>query len=252
MSMKIELYTKTDTKKQMWSDRKVYTADMTIVTALFDGRMTDVPHSVGIYDASWVDKLYRGISRNYSGMFDFICLTDKNYKFEEPIITERLSMSVDQYGWMCMVDMYRPNLCKGNRFTMGLDTIITGPMDDILNHNTRVGLCGDPLEPDKVCNAVTLASPEFCDEYWDRWKDKNKDMMKECIFLRAPSEMAVLRKYYNDVERLDVTFPNRILSYKAHVVGNSRSLIDSSIVYFHGNPKPHNIVHQGWVQENWK
>ena len=33
MSMKIELYTNTDTKKQMWSDREVYTPDITIVTA---------------------------------------------------------------------------------------------------------------------------------------------------------------------------------------------------------------------------
>ncbi len=252
MNMKLELYTKTDDmEKEMWSDREVYTSDITIVTTLFDGRMTSVPHSVGIYDESWVDKLYRGIARNYKGMFDFICLTDKNYKFEEPIINKRLSMSVDEYGWMCMVDMYRPGLCKGNRFTMGLDTIITGPMDDILNHNTRIGLCGDPYTPDWVCNAVTLASPEFCDEYWDLWKNKNKDIMKECIFFGVPSEMAVLRKYYNDVERLDVTFPDKILSYKAHIRRKKMLIDNSSIVYFHGNPKPHQLKEE-WIGEHWK
>ena len=71
-------------------------------------------------------------------------------------------------------------------------------------------------------------------------------------FFGVPSEMAVLRKYYNDVERLDITFPNRILSYKAHVMRKKMSIKDSSIIYFHGNPKQHNIAHQGWVKENWK
>ena len=56
-------------------------------------------------------------------------------------------------------------------------------------------------------STFNFLEPEFCDEYWDRWTDKNIDMMKECIFFGVPSEMAVLRKYYNDVERLDVTFP---------------------------------------------
>ena len=124
-----------------WTKREDYEPDITIVTVLFDGRMTSVPHTVGVYDASWVDKLYRGFARNYSGTFDFICLTDMNYKFAEPIRNIRLSVSVDQYGWMCLVDQYRPGLCKGQRFTVGLDTIITGSVDEILNYKTKIGLC---------------------------------------------------------------------------------------------------------------
>ena len=59
-----------------WTKREDYEPDITIVTALFDGRQTSVPHTVGVYTPSWVDKLYRGFARNYSGKFDFICLTD--------------------------------------------------------------------------------------------------------------------------------------------------------------------------------
>ena len=66
-----------------WSEKSVYEPDVTIVVALFDGRNTPIAHSVGIYDESWVDKLYRGVARNYNGYFDFVCLTDQNYKFIE-------------------------------------------------------------------------------------------------------------------------------------------------------------------------
>ena len=45
-----------------------------IVTSLFDGQQTGIPHSVGIYKELWVDKLYRGIERNYNGTFGFVCL----------------------------------------------------------------------------------------------------------------------------------------------------------------------------------
>ena len=248
-----------------WTKREDYEPDITVITTLFDGRQTSVPHTVGVYTPSWVDKLYRGIARNYKGKFDFICLTDQNYKFEEPIRNERLSMSVDLYGWLCLVDMYRPDLCKGQRFTVGLDTIITGPIDNILNWKNKIGLCTDPGQPHLICNAVTSASPEFCVEYWKLWDWKKTDWLTECQMnfnserthrsVKAPSEMEVLRTYYNDVDRLDEKFPYSILSYKKHI-RQDRSLLDTaSIVYFHGRPKPHqllNRVGEEWVQENWK
>jgi len=234
-----------------WLDRQYYDASITIVTALFNGHNTNIPHSIEVYTPEYVDKLYRGIGRNYRGTFDFICLTDRNYKFEEPIIQQRLSMSVDQYGWMCLMDVYRPDLCSGKRLTVGLDTIITGPLDDILEHNTRVGLCTDPFTPQWICNAITLASPEFCDEIWDLWENKNKEIMEHCIYFNVPSEMAVLRKYYNDVERLDVTFPGKILSYKAHIRAKEIPVENTSIIYCHGNPKPHEMMNLKWAQENW-
>lgn len=248
-----------------WTKREDYEPDITIVAALFDGRMTSVPHTVGVYDASWVDKLYRGFARNYSGTFDFICLTDKNYKFQEPIRSERLSVSVDQYGWMCLVDMYRPGLCKGQRFTVGLDTIITGPVDDILHYKTKIGLCTDPTYPQLVCNAVTSATPEFCEEMWKLFEWKKTAWINECQLsliavhedktskiIKVPSEMDVLRRYYNDSDRLDAIFPYRIQSYKKHIVPDRRLLETASIVYFHGTPKPHEILDERWVQEHWK
>ena len=119
-----------DMEKKEWGSRKAYKP--TIVTALFDGRQTGVPHTTGVYDPAYVEKLYRGFKRNLTIPFDFVCLVDKNYIFQEDIKAVRFKRSVDQYGWMSLMEMYRPEICEGIRLTVGLDTIITGPVDDIL------------------------------------------------------------------------------------------------------------------------
>ena len=56
-----------------------------IITPLFDGVAFGVPHSTNIYDATWVDKLYRAIKRNTTKPFELICLVDKEYPIKEPV-----------------------------------------------------------------------------------------------------------------------------------------------------------------------
>ena len=236
----------------MWKKREEYNPHITIVTSLFDGLSTGVPHSVGIYNESWVDKLYRGIERNYNGSFGFVCLTEKNRKFKEPIRQVRFLRSVDQYGWMSLMEQYRPDICIGKRCTMGLDTIITGPLDDIFDYSPeKVAVCTDPYHPHLICNPLTLATPEFAEEIWNIWLNNEQQILKECTLFGAPSEMVLLRKLYGDSPRLDKKFPGRIVSYKVDIVPMHRAVEDTSIVYFHGAPKQH-IINENWIQENWK
>ena len=235
----------------MWPTKESYKSNITIVVALFDGKQTGIPHSVGIYTPEWVDKLYRGVARNYSGPFNFICLTEKNYDFVEPIKQIRFSRSVDQYGWMSLMEWYRPDLCTGNRVTMGLDTIITGPLDDIFNFSfSKAAVCQDPYHPNEICNAMTLVTPAFCDEIWNYWLENEYQVINECELLGAPSEMILLRKLYSASPRLDTIFKGSILSYKVHIRDHWERVKDSSIIYFHGVPKPHQIDEQ-WIRENW-
>ena len=243
---------------------------------MFDGRQTGVPHTTGVYDPAYVEKLYRGFKRNLTIPFDFVCLVDKNYIFQEDIKAVRFKRSVDQYGWMSLMEMYRPEICEGIRLTVGLDTIITGPVDDILQAQvSKFAVCTDPMYPNQICNAITLSTPEFCEEFWGMWEGNEVKLIPDSKLVLenvapAPSEMVLMRKYYGDSPCIDKVFPNRILSYKVHVKENEHpidklegvshnvyqnrlKLIErSSIIYFHGWPKPHNIAEQRWVRENWK
>jgi len=242
--------------KKNWDCRELYEPDVTVVTALFDGRQTGIPHTVGVYTPEWVDRLYRGISRNYDGKFNFICLTDQNYQFKEPIEAVRFKRSVDQYGWMSLMEMYRPDLCTGKRFTIGLDTIITGSINDIFDYDAKIALCQDPIFPETVCNAVTICNDDFCEEFWNLWTGDEYNILQTNKLNigggpPASSEMVLLRNSYGDSPRLDTIFKGKILSYKVHIINHTERLKDSSIIYFHGSPKPHQIMEQRWVKENW-
>ena len=74
--------------------------------------------------------------------------------------------------------------------------------------------------------------------------------MQENLFQGYPSEMVLLRNYYGDSHCLDYYFPE-IVSYKAHVATKFVTIRDSSIVYFHGRPKPHEISNHPWVRTHW-
>ena len=248
-SSEINLYRNSSTERPPHASKMI-----TIVVALFDGRNTSIAHSMGIYDESWVDKLYRGVARNYNGHFDFVCLADQNYKFTENIKLIRFDRSVDEYGWMSLMELYRPDLCSGRRLTIGLDTIITGSLDDIFDWDLgdhKIGVCQDPYWPQEICNAITISEPSFSKEFWEYWINNEEEVMKNCdLFPGSPSEMIVLRSLYGNSPRVDTIFKGRILSYKAHIRDHWDRLANTSIVYFHGSPKPHQ-VNEEWVKENW-
>ena len=67
----------------------------------------------------------------------------------------------------------------------------------------------------------------------------------------------MMRKLFNGdgrVPRIDIGFPNRIFSYKCHIIPNPTLLDNASIVYFHGKPKLHQLNRVKFnpkILDNW-
>ncbi len=216
-----------------------------IVTCLFDGTNFGIPHSTNTFDATWVDKLYRSIKRNTTKPFELICLVDKQYPIKEPVeqvsFNEQADVSV---GWSLLAEMYRPDITSDRRITIGLDTIIMDNIDDILAVDSDLAMITDPYYPKEVCNALTWCSPETATHIWDVWTNKRDWVYENCRFLGdAPSEMILLRKLFDEdgkVLRVD-NIHEGIYSYKAHILHNPDLIEKTKIIYFHGEPKPHEL-----------
>lgn len=219
---------------------------ITIVTSLFDGRSFNIPHSSGIYDATWADKLYRGLKRNTKFPFELVVLVDKEYKFKEPIRqVPFLHRYKPEAGWSILTETYRPDLTNDWRVTLGLDTIITGNVDDYLDPDKDFAMVSDPMFKGEVCNAITWCSPASAQLIWNIWTTK-QDWIKENCRLppwNTVSEMVLMRKIFNQKGHLpciDKIFPG-IYSYKCHIVNQPELMDKAKIVYFHGDPKPHQL-----------
>ena len=98
---------------------------------------------------------------------------------------------------------------------------------------------------------MTLVTQIFCEEICNYLLDNENQIINECRLLGAPSEMVLLRKLYSASPRLDTIFKGKILSYKVHIRDHWERVKDTSIIYFHGVPKPHQ-VNERWIQEYWR
>ena len=227
-----------------------------IITCLFDGVVFGVPHSTNIYNATWVDKLYRAIKRNTTKPFELICLVDKEYPIKEPVkqvkFIEQANTSV---GWSLLVEMYRPDITSDRRVTIGLDTIIMDNIDDILEIDNDIAMITDAYYRKEVGNPITWCSPKTANFIWDVWTTKREWVYENCVWhgkwregqkivdVSAVSEMILLRKLFDqdgEVLRVDNVYEG-IYSYAVHIIENPDLIEKAKIIFFHGDRKPHEL-----------
>lgn len=199
---------------------------MITVGTVFYRNDTNIPPWGHCYTEEWVDKLYRGIQRNYSQDFNFICLTDKVYTFKEKGIWQ---LPLIRRNWHR--DCLQLHALPGTRLVlMGLDTVITGSLDEIFAYAGELAVPRDPYLKKVPCNAVVLqhgARPDIS-------------------IVKSSSDMTALESF--KFEWLDDLFPGDILSYKVHVKNREHGY--PKIVYFHGIPKPHEVT-DDIIVRNW-
>lgn len=207
---------------------------ITIATCLWAPNKASMHYSLH-YSESDVEKLYRGFKRNLSMPFRFVCWTDRFRRFDEPIAQEQIK-GVPHYGTMVQpFEMGEPMII------VGLDTIVVGNCDQLAAYcigADKIAIPRDPFYPENVCNGVVLTPGGRA---WV-WSDKPADEL----------DMAWMQSLYNrgDAVLIDDLFPGQVVSYKRHVRKQGLS-DDMRIVYFHGEAKPHELGHVGWIARHW-
>lgn len=201
--------------------------DITIATLLWQPNQHSRDFS-RCYSPEWVDKLYRGFKRNLTRPFSFICFTDQRYEFSERIYQLPLPDGEPDYSY-CIA----PYQLGVPMILCGLDTVVTGNCDALVQHclNTdRIALPRDPYKPSRACNGVALV-PRGKEDIYERHRGEN-----DMAWCRAQP--------HNFINNL---LPGQVVSYKARIA--KHGIGDARIVYFHGEQKPHQINHP--VLEHW-
>ena len=193
-----------------------------------------------MYDESWVEKLYRGIKRHCTVPFEFVCFTERDRVFSEPITVERFTNSEPSYA-----DCLEPYRLGRPMMLMGLDTVITGNIDHLARYcleSDKLAVPRDPFFPQTVCNGVALV-PAGHDWVWDEWPANAHR------FTAYSKDMDWIRSINPAV--IDDIWPGSVVSYKGHA--KTEGVEGVSIVYFHGEEKMNDdcVGKIEWVKKNW-
>lgn len=194
-------------------------------------------HPFSVYDEAWVEKLYRGIKRNLTVPFRFVCFVDELRDFAETEIYQELMVTPDpDYGAQAQVyTLNKPTIF------LQLDTIVVGNCDLFAEYcltQKDIALSRDPYVPTRTVNGVALI-PEGHRRVWDEWKGE--------------TDLTWMRR--QRTRHIEDIWPNKkyILSYKAQVqkVGDGNPPPDARIIYLHGRPKCPDLLHFPWARKNW-
>jgi hypothetical protein len=184
-----------------------------------------------MYDESWVEKLYRGFKRNLTRPFRFVCLSDREREYREPI-EQMVQYDLGKGGYGDFIKGYA---LGGPMILAGLDTVVTGNCDKLADYcmtADRQALPRDPYRPRQACNGVALVPAG-----WTRIATEHN----------GQNDMEWVRRWPHAF--IDDLMPGAAQSYKGAV--RDRGLGDARICYFHGKDKPHEI-RDSWVGRHWR
>lgn len=214
-----------------------------------------------LYSASYVNNLYKGIKRNTKVPFEFYCFTEDATGLDSNVNV--LPIGVDGLeGWWNKLYLYHPdNGLSGDILFFDLDTIIIDNIDEFLLHRSKFSIIDKgifdslPHEVGVVYNSTMMQwHHETMSYFWDVFM-KNKEDMKT---LRGDQDFFSKHIAYEDAVIFQKVFPGRIQSYKWNCYENGAP-DGTSIVCFHGNPRPHEAASQtvkgykprAWVKQHW-
>jgi uncharacterized Rossmann fold enzyme len=195
-----------------------------------------------LYGPEYVNILCNMVARNLpqKQKVKFVCFTDNAEGINPEIEIRALPEGVS--GWWNKLYMFKPGVFEaGERLVyFDLDTVIVGPLDDIVKYQGKFATLRDFYRPDGLGSGVILWEGGNHYILWDSWIDAGKPEIEG-------GDQAWIEKYKKP-DLLQELYPHSFVSYKVHA--SEMFPKDSRVVCFHGEPKPHNAG--GWVDYVWK
>jgi hypothetical protein len=209
--------------------------------------------SGGIYDASWVGKLQRGVARHLTLPHRFVCLTDMVRDVQSAGI-EAIPLATDWPGWWAKLNLFATPR-DGVTLYFDLDSVVVGSLDAIAAYPHRFTMAHEFYRPHLLCSTAMAWSGDWSciaerfstdSVRWMRHYDKVMPVTGRI------GDQAFIEDCLGDgVDTFRDLFGERsIASYKVHQCQDAPPA-DAAVVAFHGRPKMGEIK-TGWVTEAWK
>lgn len=227
-------------------------------------------HSTG-YDWIYVERLYNMLSKNISYPIKFHVYTEAERKVPDFMIKHVLEewpgFAGPKKSWWHKIQLFNSEHHKGNLLYFDLDTVVTGNLDWILNCDSRYFWAVRDFrrlwKPSHtgINSSVMWWDTQKFDWVWQAFKSKQLKHLQ--------------RVYHGDQDYISDTidyhrrrfFENqRIVSWRWQALDGGMDFTkrkhnnpgqgtkidsDTSLLIFHGNPKPHEVLNDAEVARYW-
>lgn len=204
-----------------------------------------INHGVN-YSVEWVDKLYRGISRNLNIPFDFVCLTNESIPYNNvPLI-----MNSDGY-WNKM-ELFRSGLFNGPTLYLDLDTVICKNITSAITNlpQDKFLMVKEPYR--NIHNSSIMFWNGDYSFLFDRYCQDQMEIINEYQFNLNRSGCLGDQAYIGeniDHSLIDQYVAQNFIGWKHHKI--DVTINDPAILVFTGKQKPNNNLESDLVKKYW-
>lgn len=186
------------------------------------------------------DMVRRNLPEGFEGSFTVFTDTEGEY---DPGIVVRPLPCPGLEGWWNKLSLFIPGLFDaGDRIVfIDLSTLITGRLDDIVKYDGPFAILRDFYRPDGLQSAFMAWEANTYSEIWESWVDVDMPLL-------PGGDQDWIENVLFNYHVWQTLYPEKFISYK---VSNGVIPHKASVVKFHGEPKPHQIL-SGWVPKVWK
>lgn len=169
------------------------------------------------YDTDYVDHFLRGLGEQLEG-YEFMLLEVSMWP-----------------GWWSKMNMFRPEI-KGDLLYFDLDTMIVGPLDDIMSV-TSLTVLSDFNVTNRMASGMMFIPEHEREPIWEAWIKNPEEHMRQW---GGHGDGGFLSQFWEGAARWQDLFPGQVVSYKNHCRGRTVPK-EASVVCFHGRPRPREV-----------
>lgn len=199
------------------------------------------------YQVNHVLALHAGFQRHLWRPHRFVCLTDCGAvpaAAMERAGIEPIRLKHGWRGWWSKMELFRPGLFAGPVLYADLDTIIVGPLGDLVegHHFTvlRSFWAKTPADP-RIGSGLMAWNTELGLMY-QQFRRGFQKAMGEYVTTERWGDQGFIKEHAPTAwEIWQDKFPGRVISYKKHVVPAGGAVPEgAAIICYHGQPRPWN------------
>lgn len=139
-------------------------------------------------------------------------------------------------GWWNKIALFRPGQFEGRVLYLDLDVVITGSLDELVEHVGTIHLRDWGWTKNDYCSSVMVWNAGDHAEVWENFGPD------------VPKRFRGDQDYLTALGGWDRLPAEMLRSYRYHC--KQAVPVGCRVVNFHGVPKPHEVG--GWVAENWR